>query len=331
MLSPAQTAPELQGTISGLPTSSEIAPSVMGTLRAAETSAVIQIAYAPGGEKWAIGDANMQVTLMDRGNRLWTADLSSKTPKALSLSRIRRIQFDPSGRTMVLALSDRLMALDMATGGEIWSYAPPNLFGFLVQGPSDAAFISENQILSPFDEGSFNIWNLGGWSERRRRTSIAPRLIAMLSDGSGFVGSDGSQTWVWDLPGFGRRYRLTYDRVYALAALPTKPIVAVRTLDQLHILDATVRQTIATIDVDPGLPLIAGSPSDDIFAIGAEYGATLIDLSGKILATTETATGARLTALAFDSTGRTLALGGIDGEVTYVPTEAAVPTKLPQP
>lgn len=299
----------------------------LGNSRSFESIAVIQIAYAPNGEVWAEANASMALTLMGGSDRRWTIDLSSDSQKASAVQRVRRLVFDPSGRVLVAALSDRLAAYDVETGAEIWSFSPPNLFSFLVQGPSDVAFLSEGQLLVPFDEGSLNLWNLGGWSERRRRMSIAPRMVAMLSDKSGFVGSDGSQTWVWDLPGFGRRFRLTYERVYALAGLPRRPIVAVRTLDQLQIVDVGTRQTMATVDVSPGLPLIAASPSDEVFAVGGEFGAVLYDLKGNELATANTATGARLTALTFDTTGTTLALGGIDGEVTHVPVPSALPTR----
>ncbi len=310
-----------------LSTPSDAVTPALGPSRSFESVAVIQIAHAPGGGVWAEANASMALTLMDGRDRRWTIDLSSESQKASAVQRVRRLVFDPSGRVLVAALSDRLAAYDVESGAEIWSFSPPNLFSFLVQGPSDVAFLNDGQLLVPFDEGSLNLWNLGGWSERRRRMSIAPRMVAMLSDKSGFVGSDGSQTWVWDLPGFGRRFRLTYERVYALAALPHRPVVAVRTLDQLQIVDVGTRQTLATVDVSPGLPLVAASPSDEIFAVGGEFGAVLYDLNGNELATANTVAGARLTSLAFDVTGMTLALGGIDGEVTHVPVRAALPTQ----
>ncbi len=318
---------ELPGGIMILQGEGESAAGGIAPIRLPDTVAVVQIAYNVDGSLWAEGDSAMGLTLMSSKGRVWKVDVTSSNHKALSLQRIRRIAFDPSSQTIVLALSDRLAAFDVASGGEVWSFSPPNLFSFLVQGPSDAVFLNGAQLLVPFDEGSVNIWNLGGWSERRRRMSIAPRMIALLSDGSGFVGSDGSQTYVWDLPNLARRYRLTYERVYAVAALAQKPIVAARTLDQVHIFEAPTRKTLVTVDVDPGLPLLAASPTGDFFAIGAEYGASIIDTAGQTLCTLDTASGARLTALAFDPTGHTLAMGGIDGEVTFAPIGPPLPTK----
>jgi len=289
----------------------------------AETIAIVQIAFSANGRLCALGDSAMHIALVDDSTQKWKIDVTSSTRKALSLQRIRRMAFDPSGSMLVIANSDRLAAFDVSSGAEIWSYSPPNLFSFLIQGPSDFAILSDSQLLVPFDEGSLNIWNINGWSERRKRMSVAPRMIAMLPDRESFVGSDGSQTFLWEVQGFARKHKITLERVYSLVAHAVQPVVGMRTLDQFHIFDAPNKRILTTIDVDPGLPLLAASPSAELFAVGGECGAMLVNFCGEPVGSVKTHSGSRLTALAFHPSGRTVALGGIDGEVTYVEVSPA--------
>lgn len=302
-----------------------IRPDQLGTALEvvdAEPRAIIQIANSPDGKSWAIGDAAMHLSLLAGDKTLWTVDVRSSSNKVIA-QRIRRIAFSPDSATIVIAFTDRLAAFSAEDGLELWTYSPPTLFSFLVQGPSDVAFLNANQILVPLDEGSLNVWNIGGWNEKRRRMSVAPRMIALLADGETFLGSDGSQTFVWGLHDFKRRWRVTRERVYSVAAIPDMGLAAARTLDELLIVDSKNQQILSTIDVEPGLPLLAASPLAPQFAIGAEFGASVVDATGCIVGRVATSRMSRLTALAYSSDGETLALGGIDGTVTYAKVAVA--------
>lgn len=279
--------------------------------------AVNRIAFAAVNDLVATADTSMSVKVWHKGNVIRTFDLHGLNEKAKRVERMRGLAFDPSGTLLFVATSEALVAFDVSTGGMAWEFEAPRQLVFLIQGPTAVAVAPNGNVLAPFEDGSYGLWQSNGLQLAYRRHAAAPRLLAFTSDGTRFVGSDMQACYVYDASTFEKIAILPVrSRILAIAMNPREDFVALRTLDEVSVVSLETRSEVLRVPTNAGLPLVALSPSARLLAIGDRNGVNLVDAHGT-LRRRILVDGATLTSLAFSANGALLALGASDGRLRF--------------
>ena len=135
------------------------------------------------------------------------------------------------------------------------------------------------------DSGTIELWNDYGHLVRKRRVHDAPNMLKRLHDGLSFVGSDGFGLTVWEPTTLRRTMRVKWTdvHVYGIAASPVAPIVAGRTDGLVNLFDIESQEHVASIPVQPGLPILDFSPDGQKIVVGQGAGLALFDINGQEL------------------------------------------------
>jgi WD40 repeat protein len=291
---------------SALPTSIE--PSLN------QLPGINQIAFSPDGTRCATGDTGMRVRIERNGKTVVERDLRSTSEKARTTERVRGLGFSHDGKLLYVAAGERLRALSSDNGAEKWAYSPPRSFGFLVISPVGLATTGD-QVAACFDNGSMAVWSPEGRMRAIWHDNDSPRYLSFLGDGNRLVGCDSFSVCVWDPATRRRLMKLRLpDRVYGLSVSPTANIAATRTLYSVQLWDLDLATMLSQVPVGQGLPIVAFHPERQWLAVADKWAVNLVDFSGRFIDRYDCGPAAVLS-LAFRPDGRTLAVGGSDGQV----------------
>jgi WD40 repeat protein len=254
--------------------------------------AVARIATASDGGL-AIGTTGLTLSYERDGSVIWTKPMRSDDDKIRPTQRVRSLAFSEDGKKLFVAASDQVVALEAATGKELWRYSPPRSFGFLVVSPT-ALDVNGDFVAASFDNGSVVAWNLDGQQIEIWKTNDAPRMLRMLSNGM-LCGTDSFSICVWDVATRTsiQRHRLD-ERAVGFDASPSGTIVC-RSLRSITVQDMADLSVVAKHPAPSGPPWVAINHRGDRIAFAGEYSVTVgptenpsevIPLDGRVSALT---------------------------------------------
>jgi WD40 repeat protein len=275
------------------------------------------VAYGSDGLTMATADVHMNVHVTRGGELLYQRRFNVLEDKIRPTQRIRGLAFSPDGQLLYLAAADTVLAIDLATGQEAWSYVPPRSFGFLVISPVWLTVSTNGDVAAAFDNGSVAIWDQDGLMKSLWHHNDAPRMIEFAFDGHTIVGSDSFSLTGWN----GQTRKPTFKlpmpaRVYGMAVSKIAPLAATRTLHGIHLWNLETQQAIGALPVGFGLPLVAFSPANPVFAFAERHGVMLVDMNGQII-DQRAIHGAAVLSLSFSPDGREIAVGCSDNQVRH--------------
>ncbi len=275
------------------------------------------VAYSPDGQTMATSDVHMNVHVTRGSEVVYRRRFNVLEDKIRPTQRVRGMAFSTTGSQLYLAAADRVIAVDVSTGEEIWSHAAPRSFGFLVISPISLATSSSGDVAAAFDNGSVGVWDEDGMLKSLWHHNDAPRMIHFSSDGQTLIGTDSFSLSGWNWETRKRTFKVRLPaRVYGMAVSKLAPIAATRTLHGIHLWNLDSKQGIASLPVGFGLPLVAFSPVDQTFAFAERSGVMLVDLNGQVLDQRVVKDGAVLS-LAFSPDGKEIAVGCSDNQVRH--------------
>ncbi len=292
----------------------ETALPLLAPFRPVDTAGINHVAFSPDSRLMAQSDTSMRLSVMRDGTEVFSLKLSTKDDKIRPTERIRGLSFSHDGSLLFVAAGDRLHAFDVSKGIRAWSYRAPRSFGFLIISPIAVAS-SLGLVASAFDNGTLGVWTEAGSLKSLWHDNDSPRYIGFLPDGDRLVGSDSFSVRTWNVATRKKeaRFRLP-QRVYSLAASPSVPVVAFRTLHDLILFDCDELRILHTLPVGSGLPLAALHPCEALVAVGDRHGFNLVDFSGA-LKERHTINDCRLLSLAFKPDGSAVVAGCSDRSV----------------
>jgi WD40 repeat protein len=257
----------------------------------------------------------MEVVVYEAGEILHRFDLASGLDKVRPTERVRGLAFGSDSGMLIAAVGDRVVALDLECGRMLWEYTPPRNFGFLIVSPV-ALSAHGGLIATSFDNGSVAIFGEDGrirclWSD-----NDAPRQL-VLTESRDLIGCDSFTLAKWS-PETRRkthRHHLA-QRAFGFAAQPSGEVVAIRTLRDVQVMRIDTGETLTTLPVQPGPPVLALHPHRPQLAIGGIRGAEVFGLDGQRQGVHPT--DSPVTACSFKPDGRELAIGLASGKVEFV-------------
>ena len=275
------------------------------------------VAYGPDGLTMATADVHMNVHVTRGSELLYRRRFNVLEDKIRPTQRIRGMVFSRDGRLLYLAAADRVIAVDVSTGDEVWSYRAPRSFGFLVISPVSLATSSTGDVAAAFDNGSLAVWDEGGLMKSLWHHNDAPRMIGFSVDGQTLIGTGSFSLTGWNWQTRKRTFKLPMPaRVYGLALSSVAPVAATRTLHGIHLWNLETQQAIGALPVGFGLPLVAFSPTEQVFAFAERNGVMLVDFNGQLI-DQRVVQDAAVLSLAFSIDGKDIAVGCSDNQVRH--------------
>ena len=225
----------------------------------------------------------MQLRFFEDGEQISSIDLLSSFGKTKGMDRVYGAVFSSDGATAYVAGGLHFRCIDVATGTELWSHRPKNLFGFLQTSPRAVGATKSGEVFVCNDSGSMELWGKDGQKIKKRRSNDTPLMLSRLHDGETFVGSDGFGLTVWDPMELRRTMRVKWSdvHIYGIAASPVEQIVAARSDGIVAIFDLSAQELVSSIPIQYGLPIIRFSPDGSRVLVGQGSGVVLFDLDGK--------------------------------------------------
>lgn len=270
------------------------------------------VAVDPSGRYVATSDVDMLVEVWEDDRPARWFDLRSADAKAKNLQRVRALTFaaDGSGR-LFAAAGERVLCLDPATGDILWQYTAPRTWAFLVTTPHDLAVVPDGRVAASFDSGLMVVFSADGRVIDRWRDDEAPRTLRFL-DWFHLIGTDTFRLMTWELGTRRKVLRMPLPgRGFAMQLAPEHPVVALRSLEDVRLLDIAAGTDLARISTRAGLPRIAFHPHDRILAVSEKHAVTLFDFEGRELARRD-CTDASVLAIAFAADGNSVLVGCSD-------------------
>ncbi len=282
----------------------------------AHDAPVNQVVASSEGGYYATADTNLAVKVW-RGDELATAiDVRSILDKVRPTERVRGLAFTPDVSQLVIAAGELVSAYSLADPAvQLWSFAAPRLFAFLVVSPTGLAISRSGIIASSFDNGSLAFFSQDGNSIAMVHHNAVPNHVQALSNGR-FMGVDAFSVTTWE-PGKKKPLKQmgVKDRIYGFSSTPNGEVVAVRHLFETDILAFESGQTLASFKVGRGLPLVRMSPDATCVALGSKHEIAIYGLGSSSRHTTFPIVEAELISLNFDASGRQIIAGCSDGRV----------------
>ncbi len=233
---------------------------------------VARIASASDGGL-AVGTTGLNISYEREGKIIWSKPMRSDDDKIRPTQRVRSLAFSEDGKTLFIAASDQVVAVDTATGEETWSYSPPRSFGFLVVSPT-ALDVNGDFVAASFDNGSVVAWDLEGLQLGIWKTNDAPRMLRMLSNAL-LCGTDSFSVCMWDVTTRTsvKRHRLE-ERALGFDASATGTVIR-RSLRSITVQDMVDLSVVAKHPAPSGPPHVAINQTGTRIAFAGENSITV--------------------------------------------------------
>ena len=274
--------------------------------------AAVRIATASDGGV-AIGTAGLDIQYRRDGKLCWTASTRSPDDKVRTTQRIRGLAFSDDGFRLYTAASDAVVAIDVSTGGILWSFTPPRSFGFLVVS-AVALDANKDFVAAAVDNGSMMVWDPAGNQLGMWKTNDSPRMLRLHS-GARLSGTDSFSLCTWDIPTRSsvHRRRLS-ERAMGFDMAQTGTIIR-RSLRKVIVENVFDHEVLADLEAPSGPPLVAINPEGSRIAFAGESCIT-VGAPGSTPQTIDF--DQRITALAHCEYERAFMVGLADGRILTV-------------
>lgn len=282
--------------------------------------AVKKIAVCPQGRYFATADIDRNVRIWRKDGGEWASvfcvNLRHPSRRFRSLDIVRDLRFSPDGSRLYVASADTVRSIDTETLSECWQHKSRPYLVFMITTPMAVVPTSDGRVCMCNGDGSMEISCQR--HQLRWHDHHCPIDLAVLPCQQKIVGIDRFHVAVWDLE-TGARLLVhpLSTKAFAMAANPHRPLLALRTLRSIELLDLDSGQIVAETEVAPGLPGLAWSPDGLRIANVDQYGVTLFDTSlqqvNRVEANPESAPPL---AVAFDQQGLFVAMS--DGSLRYL-------------
>jgi len=277
------------------------------------------LAFSPDGRALASGDTERQVQVRNADGQLRHWSFKSSQDKTRPLERMRSLAFSPDGSLLYVSARDAIESVSVESGEQAWYYQPPRSFGFLIVSALRAAVAPDGHVACCFDNGSIGIWSAEGNRCRIWKEPESPFWIGWLQDGIHLAGADAFHVQIWDWNMRMRTSRWTPgEKIFNFTVHPSQSIAAVRTLNDIQILDLAQELTIAKFPSPLALPVLAFRPGHSEIVVGSPGAAVLFNYEG-VQQQLFDLDGRRATSVAWSVDGNTLAFGCGDGSVKVFP------------
>ena len=281
-----------------------------------------RIALSKDGLRQATSDVDMNVVVIEGGITIFSGNFSSINEKIKPTERIRGLAFSPDGTHLYVAAGDAVWSIRLQDGKIDWSYVAPRSFGFLIISPISLDVSDQGDIAAAFDNGSVVVWSSFGAIKSMWQDNDSPRVLKFAPGGHEIIGTDSFSLCVWNVAA--RRCSLKIGmpgRVYGMDVHPSGTTVAVRTLQQVHVLDLSSKQVIYSIPVEPGSPIVALHPIQPWVACGEGHIISISDFLGNSVLKHELHATSGL-CLSFHPSGDQLLVGCTEREVAVIELRA---------
>jgi WD40 repeat protein len=260
------------------------------------------------------GDVEMQCVIWHDGEPAVKLDKKSVSPRHRPHDRLRAAAFSNDGKTLFLACGSRLLAIDTASGRELWSHRATEWWPFMISVAQSMAVDNEGCLVVSFDNGSFERWSPALRRIYRRKDHDAPYWLTLDIEAGKIVGCDAYHICTWNLADGSKQSRIKLeDHAYSFAYSPRSGLAAVRDAGTVAVWNLFGTEAGERLSVPPGPPLIAFSPDGRVFAYqcGPEVRILGLDERSRRAVWNEES---RHVSLAFDAEGA-LWTGHADGSV----------------
>jgi hypothetical protein len=172
---------------------------------------------------------------------------------------------------------------------------------------------SSGWVAAAFDDGSIGLWTTMGAKQWIRRDSDAPRSFAFGNRERRLVGTDGFSVCSWDIEDGRRQTRfLMPRRIYSSSACKFAPLVAVRALDSVMVVNFETGSIESEFEASVGLPVLEFHPSKELIAVTDAHGVSVVDYDGRMHSSFRLPEETVLS-LAWNASGTRLCLGTAEG------------------
>ncbi|HRK20554.1 MAG TPA: hypothetical protein PLX06_02015 [Fimbriimonadaceae bacterium] len=264
---------------------------------------------------WASSDTSRRIQIWDGDRPAVRFEPFSLWERVYGNRRIYGMQFSPDGRTLYVAMTDRLAAFESATGRRGWQYRGPRVLAFLPSSPVAVAVeANTGAVAAAFDDGHFGLWSFAGDPMAIWHDNETPRQLAFTRDGSRIVGTDSFSICIWEVETRTKVARhVPNERVHALKLSPAFDVAASRTLYDVAIWDIESGAETARIPVGRGLPLLAFSPEAPLLAYSERNRLRVCGFEGSTLG--EWSTEEAILSIGFSNDGRRILVGLSDSSI----------------
>lgn len=232
---------------------------------------ISRIAMDPSESRLVTADTQRDVCFWKRTKDGWTktVDLSFRHPndKYRALDHVRAVEFSPDGKWVYIASGEGLYLYDFDEGTLLAERDTKPMFAFLINTVQDVAVRQDGLVALSSSDGSVDLMPPDLSYPLKFKDREGPVMIGFNGAGE-LVGSDHYHLVKWDgatgkrvpLTEGTSRTRLIFDeKVFDLAVHVSKPLVAIRTLGEVSLLDTNRLELVASAAVGVGLPRIAWS------------------------------------------------------------------------
>ena len=232
----------------------------------------------------AYSDVDMNVTVVQGPEIVFSHNFTSLNEKIRPTDRVRGLVFSPDGDHLYVAAGDCVRAIDTSTWNLNWSVEAPRSFGFLIISPMSIDVTPAGDVVIAFDNGSFGLWNRQGQRQTLIKDNDTPRWLRSANGGRQVVGSDSYSIVTWLLSEKFRKKRVQLtSKAFAFDAHSSGEVVAIRDLTGIVIWSLSTLQPIRTLKVSPSLPLVAFHPQRHLLAYGEKSRVVLVDTEGNLV------------------------------------------------
>jgi len=276
--------------------------------------------FSPSGGRVATADVRRVVRVFEDGNEIFARRFRSIWDRLRALDHIRAIAFNSTGETLLVASGNHVTAVKLATGDQYTLSARKPHLAFMITCPQAITVSKQDEVAVAHDDGVIDIVQLNGPRPKPKsswKDNDCPSFIGYLPDGERIVGTDRYSACVWDSALGTKLAKMSIDHVYAMAASPVDPVIALRHLRSVALWNIDTGEKLIEVAVRPGLPSIAFSRDGELFAIGDALGVSVFDRKG-VERVRQVCGDKRVLALDFSPIDDTLAVGASDGSVSFL-------------
>jgi len=281
-----------------------------------------RIAISEDGQRVAISDVDMNVSVYDGPEEVFSENFSSINEKIKPTERIRGMAFSPNADLIYVAAGDIVQAIRIASREVQWSYVAPRSFGFLIISPISLDVSDDGDVVAAFDNGSIAVWDSSGIMKSLWHDNDSPRMVRFVPGGERVVGTDSFSLCMWDVKKRKRKLKLGLSgRVYGMDVHRCGTIVATRTLQDVVLWDLVLKDILGVIPVDPGTPILALHPFEKWVACGEKDHIKITDFDGNVILRHSLHVASAL-CMAFDPSGSELYVGCTHHQLIRIPMNA---------
>lgn len=258
--------------------------SEFADLRAPDSAPIKLISFTRDGRLVATADDRRVVRVWRGRHLIYEKRFRGLWDRVRSIDSVRAIEFEASGRFLVVAAGSRARRIDLFDGSErpipgIGAFARfmgPCPEGVAVSKLSDIAIAYDGAVQLFYSERDC-LRLRSVWSDNE-----APCLLKYSYDNERLIGTDRYCVCVWD-PALGIKVaRLATEKVHALSVSPVNGLIAVRNLHKMSIWDTDSGELLALTQTLPGLPTLDWTRNGKYVAVGDREGFTIFDVRGMV-------------------------------------------------